>query len=249
MNLLSNAIKFTEKGKVIFKTEVLDKKSNTVQIQFSVKDTGIGISKENQLKIFEKFEQIEEHSTSQHGGTGLGLSIVKKLAELKGGHLHLESVEGKGSKFCFTKWYEYREQKQQQEVKPEIKLLPLKGLSVLVAEDNLINTFLIKKILEGWEVDLKLVVNGIEVLEILQENDFDVILMDTYMPKMNGLDVTRKIRSGAIKGKENTPIITFTAGILESEKETSLKAGANDILSKPFNINVLYDKLKAYHKA
>jgi signal transduction histidine kinase len=248
MNLLSNAIKFTEKGSVLFEAKVLDKKGNTIKIEFSVTDTGIGISAENQLKIFDKFEQVEKNSTSQNGGTGLGLSIVKKLVKLKGGKLHLHSEEGKGSKFCFTKWYEYKDQKGDIEAKPTPQFSALKGLRVLVAEDNVINRFLIQKILQQWETDAKFVVNGLEVIDILKDHDFDVILMDTYMPGMNGLEATKKIRAGAIKGKENTPIITFTAGIIDVEREFSIEAGANDILSKPFDINVLHQKLSKFLK-
>jgi len=250
MNLLSNAIKFTEKGTVLFKVRVLAHKSNTVQIEFSISDTGIGISPENQLKIFDKFEQVEEHSVSQHGGTGLGLSIVKKLVELKGGTLNLQSKVGEGSKFCFTKWYEYTDnERKQTEEKNTSELSTLKGMRILVAEDNLINKFLILKVLEKWEIDTMVVMNGLEVLDVLQNHDFDVILMDTYMPGMNGFEVTRKIRAGAISGKEDIPIITFTAGILDVERETSMQAGANDILSKPFDVNILHQKIKIYFKA
>ncbi len=249
MNLLSNAIKFTNVGVIKFKAEVLDKKTSTAQIRFSVSDTGIGISPSNQSKIFDKFEQVEDHSISQHGGTGLGLSIVKKLVELKGGTLELESKEGEGSTFSFTKWYEFAESKKDEKNEQDPETLPsLKGLKILVAEDNLINKFLILKILENWEIDVKAVTNGLDVLETLKENDYDVILMDTYMPGMNGLDVTKKIREGHIPGKDQTPIITFTAGVLDTDKEISVKAGANDILSKPFNINVLHQKIKIYHK-
>jgi signal transduction histidine kinase len=249
MNLLSNAIKFTTEGTITFKVEVLDKKSNTAQIKFSIIDTGIGISPVNQDKIFDKFEQVEDHSISQHGGTGLGLSIVKKLVELKGGSLELESKEGVGSTFSFTKWYEFAKAKKIEKEENDPENLPvLKGLKILVAEDNLINKFLILKILENWEVDVKAVTNGLDVFEMLKDNDFHVILMDTYMPGMNGLEVTKKIRSGFIPGKENVPIITFTAGVLDTDKEISVKAGANDILSKPFNINVLHQKIKAYFK-
>ena len=249
MNLLSNAIKFTTEGTITFKVEVLDKKSNTAQIKFSIIDTGIGISPANQDKIFDKFEQVEEHSISQHGGTGLGLSIVKKLVELKGGSLELESKEGVGSTFSFTKWYEFAKAKKIESEENDPEDLPaLQGLKILVAEDNLINKFLILKILENWKVDVKAVTNGLDVFEMLKDNDFHVILMDTYMPGMNGLEVTKKIRSGFIPGKENIPIITFTAGVLDTDKEISVKAGANDILSKPFNINVLHQKIKTYFK-
>jgi signal transduction histidine kinase len=248
MNLLSNAVKFTDKGSIFFKVNVLDTKSNTVQIEFLVKDTGIGISKKNQLKIFDKFEQIEDHSISQSGGTGLGLSIVKKLAELKGGTLRLESEEGKGSCFYFTKWYEFQDKEYVvKEVKSEDNVMQsLKGMRILVAEDNVINKFLILRILQKWEIEVTVVMNGLEVIEMLEKNAFDLILMDTYMPGMNGFDVTRKIRDGAVVGKEQIPIITFTAGILDVERVTSVAAGANDILSKPFDIDILHQKISKY---
>jgi CheY-like chemotaxis protein len=251
MNLLSNAVKFTEKGSIFFKVKVLDAKSNNVQLEFSIRDTGIGISKENQYKIFDKFEQVEDHSISQHGGTGLGLSIVKKLAELKGGSLRLESEEGKGSCFYFTKWYEF---KKKEEVIPAEQIetqamRSLKGMRILVAEDNVINKFLILKILQRWEIEATVVMNGLEVIETLKNKDFDLILMDTYMPGMNGFEVTRKIREGAVAGKVKIPIITFTAGILDVERATSVAAGANDILSKPFNVDVLHQKISKYFNA
>lgn len=249
MNLLSNAIKFTNKGEILFKIEVLGKKSNTVHIRFSVIDTGVGISAVNQSKIFDSFEQIEDRSISQHGGTGLGLSIVKKLAELKGGVLKLESKEGVGSTFSFTKWYEFTKgEKTTKEEEDVESLSSLKGLSILIAEDNPINKFLILKILEKWEVETQVVTNGLDVLEILKHNDYDVILMDTYMPGMNGLEVTKMIRAGHIPGKEAIPIITFTSGVLDTDIETSVKAGANDIVSKPFKVNILHQKIKAYLK-
>lgn len=248
MNLLSNAVKFTDKGTITFAVDVLDFKSNAVLIDFSVTDTGAGISKENQLKIFDKFEQVEDHSITQHGGTGLGLSIVKKLVELKGGTLNLESEEGKGSRFSFTKWYEYTAKQEVVETADQKEPVnaSLKGMRILVAEDNPINKFLIMRILQKWEIDVTVVMNGLEVLDILTKHDFDLILMDTYMPGMNGFDVTRKIRKGEISGKEGTPIITFTAGILDVERATSAEAGANDILSKPFDVEVLHQKISHY---
>lgn len=185
MNLLSNAVKFTQKGEIKLKAEVLGKKTNTVQIRFSVINSGIGISSADQAKIFDKFEQIEDHTIAQHGGTGLGLSIVKKLVELKGGTLELISKEGEGSTFSFTKWYEFiadDKAKQDAEKTNETRALSsLKGLKVLVAEDNVINKFVLLKVLDGWEVTSDVVVNGLDVLEILKTNDYDVILMDTYM--------------------------------------------------------------------
>jgi CheY-like chemotaxis protein len=123
---------------------------------------------------------------------------------------------------------------------------PFKGLRVLVAEDNPINKFLIVKILKDWEVNPDVVENGKDALDKLRESDYDLILMDTFMPVMNGLDAIKLIREGFIKGKENTPIITFSAAVLETDKQTAIDAGANDVVSKPFELEVLHEKITKY---
>ncbi|WP_199118175.1 response regulator [Pedobacter sp. ASV28] len=244
MNLLSNAVKFTNEGEVIFKIEVLEEKSNTVYLKFSVIDTGIGISKENIETIFHSFEQVENIHTKVYGGTGLGLSIVKKLVELKGGELDVQSELGKGSVFSFSKWYKFveKEGKEKTDKVPE-QLATLDGLKILVAEDNSINVFLIVKILNDWKVQTTVVTNGAAALEALEKENFDLILMDTYMPVMNGLEAIKRIRDGQIPGKEKTPIISFSAGVLDSDKETAKQVGADDIIGKPFKVTALHKKI------
>jgi signal transduction histidine kinase len=246
MNLIGNAIKFTIQGSVTLKTEILDRKGNNLQIKFSVIDTGIGIAKNNIDKIFETFEQADEQTTVKFGGTGLGLSIVKNLAKLKGGLLEVISEEGVGSTFCFTNWYEVLKDTVVVKKMNKPHLGPFKGLRVLVAEDNPINKFLIVKILKDWEVNPDVVENGKDALDKLRESDYDLILMDTFMPVMNGLDAIKLIREGFIKGKENTPIITFSAAVLETDKQTAIDAGANDVVSKPFELEVLHEKITKY---
>ncbi len=247
MNLLSNAIKFTNEGEVRFKAEVLNKKSNNAHIRFSISDTGIGIAADFKDKIFESFEQVEDHRISRYGGTGLGLSIVKRLAELKGGILEVESEEGKGSTFSFTKWYEFVEGKKDVKENDTTTELPsLDGVRILIAEDNPINKFLVVKILESWKVTTHVANNGQEALDALKENDYDLILMDTYMPIMNGLEATKKIRSGYVPGKQYIPIIAFSAGVLDMDREVAIEAGANDIVSKPFKPNVLHQKISRF---
>lgn len=243
MNLLSNAVKFTNEGEVIFKIEALEEKTNTVFLKFSVIDTGIGISEDNIKTIFHSFEQIENVHTRVYGGTGLGLSIVKKLAELKGGELDVKSQLGKGSSFSFTKWYKTVDKAEEIAPKVPEKLTGLDGLRILVAEDNSINVFLIVKILNDWKVQTTVVTNGAAALEALEKESFDLVLMDTYMPVMNGLEAIQKIREGHIPGKEKMPIISFSAGVLDSDKETAKKVGADDIIGKPFKIGVLHEKI------
>lgn len=246
MNLIGNAIKFTIQGSVTLKTEVIDRKGNNLQIKFSVIDTGIGIARNNIDKIFETFEQADEQTTVKFGGTGLGLSIVKNLAKLKGGVLEVISEEGVGSTFCFTNWYEVLKDTVVIKKTNKPHLGPFKGLRVLVAEDNPINKFLIVKILRDWEIQPDVVENGKDALDKLKESDYDLILMDTFMPVMNGLDAIKLIREGFIRGKESIPIITFSAAVLETDKQTAIDAGANDVVSKPFELEILHEKITKY---
>jgi signal transduction histidine kinase len=246
MNLIGNAIKFTHSGGVTLKVEILDRKGNNVQLKFSVADTGIGIAKENIDKIFETFEQADEQTTIKFGGTGLGLSIVKNLAKLKGGTLEVFSEEFVGSTFCFINWYEIFKEMEVTKKNIEEKLQPLTNTRILVAEDNPINKFLIIKILQSWQVEMDVVENGKEAIEKLRENEYHLILMDTFMPVMNGLEAIKLIREGYAPGKENIPIITFSAAVMDPDKQTAIAAGANDVISKPFEPAVLHKKIMDY---
>lgn len=246
MNLIGNAIKFTSEGSITLRVDVLDTKGNNAHLKFSVTDTGIGIAPDKIDKIFETFEQADDNTTLNFGGTGLGLSIVKNLAHLKGGTLTVTSEENKGSTFCFSNWYEVLENSQESKEKDATKLLPFHGVKILVAEDNPINKFLIVKILKGWDILADVVENGREALDRLKENDYDLILMDTFMPVMNGLEATRMIREDYIPGKKNIPIITFSAAVMENDKKAALDAGANDVLSKPYELALLHQKITRF---
>ena len=246
MNLIGNAIKFTSEGSVTLKVEVVSSKGNTARIKFSVIDTGIGIAKENTQKIFETFEQADETTTINFGGTGLGLSIVKNLAKLKGGTLDVKSEINKGSTFCFENWYQVIKQTETVVKKNREPLAPFDNLKVLVAEDNPINKFLIIKILKEWAINADVVENGQDALDKLKDNPYHIILMDTFMPVMNGLEAIKKIREGYAPGKENIPIITFSAAVMDTDKITAMEAGANDVVSKPFELEVLHKKIATY---
>lgn len=244
MNLIGNAIKFTNEGSVTLKVEILDRKGNNLQIKFSVNDTGIGIAADKIDKIFETFEQADDNTTLNFGGTGLGLSIVKNLAHLKGGILTVESTKFKGSTFSFSNWYEVLQEEHTVNVKrsPE-QFLPFDNVKILVAEDNPINKFLIVKILKGWNINADVVENGKEALDKLKANDYDLILMDTFMPVMNGLEATRLIREDFVTGKKDIPVITFSAAVMENDKKAAIDAGADDVLSKPFELELLHQKI------
>ncbi|MEJ7557565.1 MAG: response regulator [Pedobacter sp.] len=246
MNLIGNAIKFTSVGSVTLKVGVVSLKGNNVRVRFTVIDTGIGIAKENTEKIFETFEQADDKTTINFGGTGLGLSIVKNLTKLKGGTLEVQSELGKGSTFQFENWYQVIKDVEPEAIKTPEKFEPLPHLRVLVAEDNPVNKFLIIKILKDWEIKADVVENGQDAIDKLREQDYDIILMDTYMPVMSGLDAIKHIREGYAPGKENIPIITFSAAVMDNDNKTAIDAGANDVLGKPFKLDTLYKKLTLY---
>jgi signal transduction histidine kinase len=243
MNLLSNAIKFTIQGSATLEVNVLAKTDTKVQIQFIVIDTGIGIAPESLGKVFDSFEQAEDNTAQKFGGTGLGLSIVKKLSELKGGELSLSSELGVGSKFWFTNWYEVVAVKESKVV-VAIDIVKFENISILVAEDNAINQFMMTKILKNWGIEPVIAEDGSKALEKLRERDFDLVLMDTHMPVMNGLEATARIRQDFDEPKCSIPIISLSATIVEEEEQAARNAGANDILSKPFDPAVLYFKIK-----
>lgn len=246
MNLIGNAIKFTNEGSVTLKVEITDRKGNNLHIKFSVTDTGIGISPDKIDKIFETFEQADDNTTLNFGGTGLGLSIVKNLAHLKGGTLTVESKAHQGSTFSFSNWYEVLQEHTISSEKSPERFLPFNNVKVLVAEDNPINKFLIVKVLKGWNINADVVENGQEALDKLKANDYDLILMDTFMPVMNGLEATRLIREDFVAGKKDIPVITFSAAVMENDKKAAIDAGANDVLSKPFELEILHQKITQF---
>jgi len=243
MNLLSNAIKFTDRGYVKLKISVLQKKNDKVELKFSVEDTGIGIPADRLSKIFDSFEQAEDDTANKYGGTGLGLAIVKKLAELKGGELTFSSQIGKGSVFNFTNWYAIVA-KPKLKNNEEDRLAPFTGVNVLVAEDNMVNQFILSKMLKDWKVNVEIVDNGRKVIEKLEQGDFDMILMDTHMPEMNGYQAAKTIRVDFDESKRSIPIISLSAAALDHEKEEAMAAGMNDVLSKPFQPHELHEKMQ-----
>ncbi|MCY1514194.1 Autoinducer 2 sensor kinase/phosphatase LuxQ [compost metagenome] len=159
--------------------------------------------------------------------------------------LTVESHVGQGSAFTFSNWYEIVSlpvKNDGGQVKNNV-LKTFDGVKVLLAEDNPINTFLIIKILKGWNIEVDVVENGKIAIDKIRENDYNLILMDTYMPVMNGLEAIRLIREGIVPGKENIPIINFSAAILDADRKMAIDAGANDILDKSFEPQLLHQKI------
>lgn len=237
-NLLSNALKFTSAGSVhVFaKTDAVNEE--TVSIKFTVKDSGIGIPKNKLETIFERFTQAESDTTRKYGGSGLGLNIVKNLVTLQGGSINVESESGKGSVFSFTIPFK-KSTASTIDVTNQRELLITelpKELKVLIAEDNEMNIILIKTLFRNWGVIPTVVTDGKQVTEKLQQDSYDIILMDIQMPEMDGYQATNYIRTEL---KDNTPIIALTAHAIAGERERCIRAGMNGYVSKPIDADLL----------
>lgn len=246
LNLLNNAIKFTEEGSVTLSAKTLEETASTLTIEFSVADTGIGVPKDKKNLIFEGFTQAYSSITRKYGGTGLGLSICKNLVERQGGDIWVDDNPAGGSIFRFMITYP----KSKVERLPETDSVQadynsLRDIKVLLAEDNEVNIFLAQAIMEEWGFQLDIAVNGLEAVEMVQQNAYDLILMDIQMPELSGIDATLQIRSMDDKRKAGIPIIALTANALKGDAEKYLSVGMNDYLSKPFEAEALYARISA----
>ncbi len=247
VNLVGNAIKFTEHGRVELGAECQPGDGVTYELRFSIMDTGSGIPADSLEKIFEPFNRLDQHTVLSTSGTGLGLAISRRLAELMGGRIWAESEVGQGSSFyCYLPV----EVMPDYEFKPAVAVaqdtftgLALKvPLSILIAEDNLVNQKVLLRTLENMGYRPSVVVNGQEVLEIMTEQDFDVILMDVQMPILDGIEATRQIRA-ELPADRQPRIVGVTAHGLAEDRERCLAAGMDDYILKPFLIEDLVTAL------
>ena len=246
LNLIGNAIKFTEKGLVT--TSVKSEQSGEkVNVHFIISDTGIGIDQDRMDKIFKSFEQAYSDTSRKFGGTGLGLSISKKLVELHGGKIWVESEKGKGSQFHFTIPYVIAgtavDTPQPEDANANVAEA-LKGARILLVEDNQFNAVVAQEELEDAieGVQVELAENGLIAVEKLKSSTFDVILMDVQMPTMNGFEATKAMRNFGNE-KAHTPIIAMTANVLKEEVDLCYEAGMNDFIGKPFDTTELLQKI------
>ncbi|MEF2145926.1 MAG: PAS domain S-box protein [Desulfovibrionaceae bacterium] len=241
-NLISNAIKFTDKGSVEMVVRALNVTSDAARIEFSVTDTGIGIAREDQNKLFEVFFQLEPALSKTHRGTGLGLAISKRLVEMMGGDMSLESVKGEGSRFSFVLELPVADKDADSESSvpgPEENDQSMPGRRVLLAEDNELNQEFLTFFLEEANHQVRVAGNGLEVLKALDEEEFDIVLMDIQMPEMDGMEATRLIRKGRTKASTQIPIVALTAYAMKGDRERMLEAGMDDYLSKPVEMDQL----------
>jgi signal transduction histidine kinase/ActR/RegA family two-component response regulator len=238
-NLLSNALKFTHHGGVTLGITTTLLNQNTLQVKFDVTDSGIGIKKESLHKVFESFVQGDLNTTRKYGGTGLGLSISKKLAEVFNTGITVESEQGKGSNFCFLPIFTISNNKIDAEQETEIPFKSLKGMNILIAEDNRINMLIARKFLKKWEVNVTEAANGREAIELCKTNSFDLVLLDLEMPEADGYTALAEIR----KQYPLIPAIAFTAAIFEDIEIKLLQKGFSDYILKPFAPHDLNAKL------
>jgi signal transduction histidine kinase/CheY-like chemotaxis protein len=263
-NLVSNAIKFTSQGSVWVRVTCLEDRHNNITIAFSVKDTGIGIEKENLKSIFEPFTQEFVTTSRQYGGTGLGLAIVKRLLELQKIQMNVNSHVGEGSEFSFNMEFAVATEvlaEQEERTWDPSTLQPTRpatsgttltesgtvdnSLRILIAEDNPVNVLLMKKLLSKWKIVPTIAENGERAVEILQYGNFDIVLMDLQMPVMNGFDASIEIRKMTDPAKANIPIIALTASALFDIRDQVTSAGMNDYVAKPFKPEELMEKIQS----
>lgn len=241
LNLVSNAVKFTGQGKITIAIRRLaDENDKDVKIEFSVSDTGIGISENKMETIFENFQQASSGTSRLYGGTGLGLAIVKQLVEAQQGSIEVESKIDAGSTFRFTLSF----QKTNDIVESDAELLELdselKHIKVLVVEDMALNQLLMKTLLDDFGFERDIAGNGRIAIEKMAEKDYDIILMDLQMPEMNGFEATEHIRKII---RSNIPIIALTADVTTVDLAKCKAVGMNDYIAKPVDERVLYSKI------
>lgn len=239
-NLVGNALKFTSSGQIIVSFLSLPPaRQEALRILITVEDTGSGISEEGLHRIFQPFSQLDSSYSRTHQGAGLGLAIVRRLVELMDGHIQIESIPGQGTSIHVVLPLDLPGPKQVPETKTPAISETCKSLRILVAEDEPCNQETTVHLVRSLGHEVTLAENGGQVLDLLRQYDFDCILMDIQMPILDGVQATKAIRSGEIKGKSAIPIIALTAYAMPDEREEFLKAGLTDYLSKPILIKEL----------
>ncbi|MFT4823012.1 MAG: signal transduction histidine kinase/CheY-like chemotaxis protein [Halioglobus sp.] len=253
VNLLGNAIKFTEVGGIFMTVSIVEEQQNSVLISFSISDTGIGIEEESMEVIFESFSQADASSTRASGGSGLGLAISRQLVELLDGEIFVESIPNSGSTFRFTARLEKAGEVFEKVAKtighlePSVNAEKLAGTHILLCEDNEVNQEVTRLHLERLGCHVDVVEDGQAGLEHFEKDNYDMILMDCQMPRMDGFEATRSIRRiESQRGNlARVPIIAITAFAMEGDRERCIDAGMDDYLSKPFTIEQLSQTLKS----
>ena len=240
LNLVSNAVKFTAKGKITISVNLLSENEDNATIEFAVKDTGIGISKDKIKNIFENFQQATSGTSRLYGGTGLGLSIVKQLIEPQGGTINVKSKINEGSTFSFILSFKKTKENAEDEIEIVELDTEIKNIKVLVVEDIALNQLLMKTLLDDYGFERDIAANGKVAIEKLQTKSYDIILMDLQMPEMNGFEATEYIRNTM---NSKIPIIALTADVTTVDLAKCKAVGMNDYIAKPVDERLLYSKI------
>jgi signal transduction histidine kinase/DNA-binding response OmpR family regulator len=253
-NLLSNAIKFTEKGYVLLKLQVQELTEEDVSVNFIVKDTGIGIPQDKLGKVFQEFTQADYEVNLKYGGTGLGLTISQKLLALYGSRLSVKSEEGKGTEFSFNLRLRIGEETSNSSSANSIAAgqepsTSVKGVKLLLVDDNPVNVMVVSKYLEKWGIDVDVASNGAEAVEKVMHNDYELVLMDLQMPGMNGYEATSRIRNLGQEKYRQLPVIALSASASYDYKDRMKAAGIDDFVGKPFDQAELQGKIAYYTRA
>jgi len=252
-NLLGNAVKFTpEYGTISLSAFLIEEENGVCTIKISVEDTGIGISTDQQTRLFQAFQQAESSTSRKFGGTGLGLVISKSIVELMGGKIEVESDTGKGSIFSFTVKMK-RGQEKQKEL-PEDTRTNINGIfdgrRILLAEDVEINREILQVLLESTKIMIDFAENGVEAVQMFSDAPgmYDLIFMDVQMPEMDGLEATRNIRALDVPEAKTIPIVAVTANVFKEDVERCLESGMNGHIGKPVDLDDVISHLRRYIK-
>jgi PAS domain S-box-containing protein len=244
VNLMGNAIKFTEVGEVELKVELLERTNEKAKLQFTVRDSGIGMTKDQSAKLFQPFSQADSSMSRKYGGTGLGLSIVYRLVEMMSGQIWMDSEPGKGSTFTFTVWLDLASAGSR---RPYSLPPTLEGMRVLVADDNAVAQEVIRDILESLRFRVDVVSSGEEAVRSVVDADerdrYGLVLMDWLMPGIDGIEATRRITAGGVVVKVPAIILLSASGGGEGERALALEAGAVSFLQKPVTGSTLFDAI------
>jgi len=243
INLSNNALKFTDSGEIIVSTELIQKDDARVTLKFSVQDTGIGMTAEQAAKLFQPFMQADSSTTRKYGGTGLGLTISKRLAEMMGGKIWVESEHGRGSTFSFTANFGLGKEKAKKRFKPS---QDLRGMKVLVVDDNATSRDILQAMLESFTFEVSVAASGPEGINELEsaeeEKPFELVVMDWQMPGMDGIEASRRIKNNTSLSKIPA-IVMVTAYGREEVMQQAEEVGLEGFLLKPVNPSMLFDTI------
>jgi len=235
-NLMGNAVKFTREGEVKLIVELLKREGKFVTFRCAVIDTGIGIAADKLDTIFDSFSQAGHTITREYGGTGLGLTITRKLVNLMGSDIAVESIPGEGSSFFFSLTLEEGQKPEEGTTSNDLAtILRERSICVLLVEDNRVNQMVAMNFLQNWGIHTVMASNGKEAVELIKEKRYDIVLMDLQMPVMNGYEATRAIRSMDDPYFQKVPIIALTASAMIEMRSKVLSTGMSDYMSKPFH--------------